>query len=134
MKLLAKRGDAFTLGSGEGEVSLLPQEIEDLWHAYNLLAVGDAVVATTFRKVVRESSTGSVDSQKTKMTLRVQLKSIDFDPEGGELRLGGTVWCLSPGSIALRPASAPRPGRVSAAPARGAGARREALELEPRGR
>lgn len=89
MKLLKTSGDAFMQGAGAGEAWLLPEEIEDLWNVYNLLVVGDAVTATTFRKVQRESTNGSVDSQKVKMTLRVQIKSISFEPEAGELRLGG---------------------------------------------
>jgi len=34
---------------GQGSVTLLPEELEDMWHAYNLIAVGDHVRATTLR-------------------------------------------------------------------------------------
>ena len=91
MRLLKSVGAPAAGEAGYGEVSLLPEEIEDLWQVYNMLTVGDAVAATTFRKVTKESSTGSVDSQRVKMTLRVRVSSIDFDPEGGELRLGGVT-------------------------------------------
>ncbi len=36
---------------GSGEVILLPQEEEDMWHAYNLILVGDCIRATTIRYV-----------------------------------------------------------------------------------
>lgn len=75
----------------EGEVRLLPETAEDLWHTYNLICVGDALSAMTIRKVAKESSTGSVDSQRVRVTLAIRLKTIDFDPEAGELRLGGGV-------------------------------------------
>lgn len=32
-------------------VVLVPEESEDMWHAYNLIAVGDLVKASTIRKV-----------------------------------------------------------------------------------
>ena len=53
MKLLGSMGDAFTRGKANsyGQVTLLPEEIEDLWHTYNLIAKGDKLLATTFRKV-----------------------------------------------------------------------------------
>jgi protein pelota len=34
---------------GVGTITLLPEELEDMWHAYNLIAVGDHVRATTLR-------------------------------------------------------------------------------------
>lgn len=92
MKLLKCLGDAFAgCTVGYGEVVLLPEEIEDLWQIFNMLLIGDAVQATTFRKVTKESSSGSVDSQRVKLTLRVRVISIDFDPEGEQLRLGGVT-------------------------------------------
>lgn len=36
---------------GDGMVSLMAQEPEDMWHVYNLLAPGDTVKASTVRKV-----------------------------------------------------------------------------------
>lgn len=32
-------------------VSLIPEEAEDMWHAYNLISEGDLVTASTIRKV-----------------------------------------------------------------------------------
>ena len=74
-----------------GEVRITPEEVEDLWHAYNLVAVGDDVTSLAIRKVQRESTTGSVDSQRVKINLTIRVMSIDFDPEGEELRLSGAV-------------------------------------------
>ena len=41
---------------GEGSVTLRPDVPEDLWHAYNLISVGDTLTATTVRKVRRPPS------------------------------------------------------------------------------
>ena len=92
MRLHGCMGDAFANGGrvdGAGEVTLMPEETEDLWHTFNLIAKDDRVLATTFRKVQKESSTGSVDSQKVRMSLAIQVQKVDFDPDGGSLRVGG---------------------------------------------
>ena len=34
-----------------GSVTLVPEEMEDMWHIYNLIAVGDYVRASTIRSL-----------------------------------------------------------------------------------
>uniref|UniRef100_A0A7S4ESU8 Protein pelota homolog n=1 Tax=Chrysotila carterae TaxID=13221 RepID=A0A7S4ESU8_CHRCT len=92
MRLLGTTGEAFSSkGADSGEAKMRPDEPEDLWHAYNLIVRGDVVSASTFRKLKTESSTGSVDSTRVRVTVAVEVRSVDFDPEGGELRLNGYV-------------------------------------------
>jgi protein pelota len=88
MKLVKKQISA---KDGSGMVLLRPDTPEDLWHAYNLLQNGDLVRCTTHRKVVKESTTGSVSSHKLRMMLTVALKQVDFDPISLQVRLSGTV-------------------------------------------
>ncbi|KAL3945910.1 MAG: hypothetical protein SGBAC_000061 [Bacillariaceae sp.] len=76
---------------GSGSISLRPDTPEDLWHAYNLLQKGDCVRCTTVRKVVKESSTGSTTSNKKRLTLTIEVKKVDFDPDALEVRLSGRV-------------------------------------------
>ena len=47
MKLLGRQLDR----NNAGRIKLLPQEPEDLWHAFNIIVVGDRVVAKTIRSV-----------------------------------------------------------------------------------
>ena len=47
MKLLKKDIDK----SGIGFIKLQPEEAEDMWHLYNILTVGDIILASTVRKV-----------------------------------------------------------------------------------
>jgi hypothetical protein len=54
MKLLGRRVRA----GDSGSIQLLPQEEEDMWHLYNVLANGDKLTAVTFRKTQATSSTG----------------------------------------------------------------------------
>jgi len=74
---------------GAGVLALIPEESEDMWHAFNLIQEGDAVRASTVRKVTNESATGSRTSDKVRTTLTVQVENIDFDTQGCMLRLKG---------------------------------------------
>jgi protein pelota len=67
----------------------MPQVEEDMWHVYNLLAKGDLVTATTFRKVQQLSSTGSSTAQKVKLRLTLEIETIEFDTQTCELRVKG---------------------------------------------
>jgi hypothetical protein len=84
-----------------------------MWHAYNLVRVGDRVTATTFRKVAKDSGTGT-DSEKVKLTLTVQVEGVEFDPEGGWA--GGLAgWRAGGGRAAGGVSHAPRGGVLSGA-------------------
>lgn len=68
---------------------LIPEEPEDMWHAYNLIAEGDSVRSTTIRKVQNETATGSSTSSRVRTTLTITVESIDFDTQACVLRLKG---------------------------------------------
>ncbi|XP_013146335.1 PREDICTED: protein pelota [Papilio polytes] len=74
---------------GCGSIGLIPEESEDMWHAYNLISEGDAVTASTVRKVQTESSTGSSTSNRVRTTLTIRVETIDFDTQACVLRLKG---------------------------------------------
>lgn len=60
-----------------------------MWHAYNLVALGDSVKSTTIRKVKDESSTGSSTASRVRTTLTISVENIEFDTSACELRLKG---------------------------------------------
>ncbi|MBN3299740.1 PELO protein, partial [Amia calva] len=72
------------------QVTLIPEEPEDMWHTYNLLQMGDSLRASTIRKVQTESSTGSVGSNRVRTTLTISVETIDFDTQACQLRVKGT--------------------------------------------
>lgn len=85
---------------GSGKMTLLPEEPEDLWHAYHLISAGDVLRASTirylesailmfYRKVKSETSTGSVDSEKVRTNLSIEVVSVEFDVGGNMLRING---------------------------------------------
>jgi protein pelota len=86
MKLLKKQ---ISSKDGSGFISLLPSTPEDLWHTYNLLQNGDLVRCTTLRKVSKESSTGSVTSNKVRMNLTIEVTKVEFDRDTLQVRISG---------------------------------------------
>jgi protein pelota len=74
---------------GEGSVTLVAEEPEDMWHLYNLVMRGDELRASTYRKVVSTSSTGSTRSDKKKITLTLRVEATSFDPVEGVIRVKG---------------------------------------------
>ncbi|XP_018579916.1 protein pelota [Anoplophora glabripennis] len=85
MKLVERNMDK----EGEGHIVLIPEEPEDMWHAYNLISEGDSVRSTTIRKVQTESATGSSSSNRVRTTLTISVENIDFDTQACMLRLKG---------------------------------------------
>lgn len=77
--------------SGEGKVKLIPDDVEDMWHLYNLIAIGDTIIATTMRKIMLESATGSSSAERVHTTLSVLVQTIDFDSNAVSIRISGRV-------------------------------------------
>ncbi|KAI8576982.1 hypothetical protein K450DRAFT_254524 [Umbelopsis ramanniana AG] len=74
-----------------GYVTLYPEELEDMWHVYNLIQTEDQLKATTIRRIQSESATGSSSSQRVRLTLTIVVETVDFDPQAGLLRINGRV-------------------------------------------
>jgi protein pelota len=68
---------------------LIPEESEDMWHAYNLVSEGDSIKSTTIRKVKDESSTGSSTSNRVRTNLTISIETIEFDTAACQLRVKG---------------------------------------------
>lgn len=85
MKLLNKGFDK----DGSGSATLIAEESEDLWHLYNLVAKGDTVKASTVRKIQKEGSTGSVQTESRKIVLTIEVKAIEYDAAGDCIRFSG---------------------------------------------
>ncbi len=86
MKIVKKE---ISTKDGEGYVCLRAEEGEDMWHAYNLIMVGDLVKTVTLRKVIQEGNTGSISSKKVKISLKIDVKKVDFDPVECTIRISG---------------------------------------------
>ncbi|KAL6977078.1 CDP-diacylglycerol--glycerol-3-phosphate 3-phosphatidyltransferase [Sarracenia purpurea var. burkii] len=75
--------------NGPGSVKMVPEEADDLWLAYNLIARGDTVLAVTVRKVLREAASGGRDAERVKLKLEIKVEAVDYDKEGSILRIRG---------------------------------------------
>ena len=64
---------------GEGFITCIAEDAEDMWHIYNILTPGDTLRASTMRKVVQESETGSRKSEKKKLWLTIGVEETEFD-------------------------------------------------------
>ena len=82
MKLLHKNLEK----DGAGSIVMVPEETEDMWHVFNLIAEGDSVRASTVRKVTSESNIGVRTAEKVRTTLTVRVEAVDescFDTQVG---------------------------------------------------
>jgi protein pelota len=76
----------------EGEIALLPESVDDLWHLKHLIEKGDLVFALTFRKV--ESVTDKLRPEKVErkpMRLGIRVESVEFDRFVNRLRISGII-------------------------------------------
>lgn len=113
---------------GSGSVSLVPEEDEDLYHIYNLLDIGDQVRAPAVRNVKSESSTGSIESHRVRVTLTIQVTKTYFDSTGSS---------APPDPTAIGGANAsgtPAEGEGSIAGALGGGSGGEGATMQVSGR
>jgi protein pelota len=75
-----------------GEIRLLPESLDDLWHLQHLIAPGDLVFATTFRSV--ETSGDKLRPEKVEkrpVRLGIRIERLEFSEHGVRLRLFGII-------------------------------------------
>jgi len=85
MKLLKKSIEK----DKSGYVTLTPTEPEDMWHIYNLIQKGDQLKATTIRRVISETSTGSTNKSTVHLTLTIVVEKSHFDVQSSQLHVSG---------------------------------------------
>jgi protein pelota len=75
-----------------GEIRLLPESIDDLWHLQHLIDPGDLVFATTFRSVDAASDKIRPEKvEKRPVRLGIRVDRLEFSEHGVRLRLTGTI-------------------------------------------
>jgi len=72
-----------------GAVTLIPTEPEDMWHIYNLIQKGDQLKATTIRRVISETATGSTNKSTVHLTLTIIVEKSHFDVQSSQLHVSG---------------------------------------------
>jgi protein pelota len=75
-----------------GEVKLLVQTEDDLWHLYNLLEEGDLVYALTYRREeVKDDKLRAERGEKKRMRLGISLEKVEFQEFSDWLRVHGVI-------------------------------------------
>jgi protein pelota len=75
-----------------GEIRLLPESIDDLWHLQHIIGPGDLVFATTFRSVDAASDKIRPEKvEKRPVRLGIRVDRLEFSEHGVRLRLTGTI-------------------------------------------
>ena len=74
---------------GEGQITLIPENLDDLWLLYNILTPGDIVYAQTFRRV--KFGEDKSRSERISMFLGIEVTSIAFDKYSTRLRVKGKI-------------------------------------------
>ncbi|KAH9440980.1 hypothetical protein H4Q26_014551 [Puccinia striiformis f. sp. tritici PST-130] len=94
-----------------GFVTLKAENDEDMWHAYNLVTVGDEVRSIAVRKIIVEtnSATGSKDSHRVKLNLTIEVKKVSYS--GVEIPSSSTETNVNNGGLSI--ASQPTPSSSS---------------------
>lgn len=74
------------------QMKLLPENIDDLWHLYNLISPGDKATAKTSRTVKQEKKGERPKEVRRKaVTLTIQVDKIFFDRVMNRLRINGII-------------------------------------------
>lgn len=80
------------LKNNAGEIRLLPESIDDLWHLQHLVAPGDLVFATTFRSVETAGDKLRPEKiEKRPVRLGIRAERLEFSEHGIRLRIAGII-------------------------------------------
>ncbi len=83
-------GDVRIIGidKGTGELKLVPENTEDLWHIERVLSEGDIVKARSFRRFkLQEGDSG----EKKAINVEIEAKKIEFHKHANILRVTGVI-------------------------------------------
>jgi len=76
-----------------GKVSVIPEDMDDLWHLYNVILPGDQIAARTVRRVRRDSDdTSRPDKgERRRMFIRLTVEEVSLHKYSNRLRVKGKI-------------------------------------------
>ncbi|UCH72312.1 MAG: mRNA surveillance protein pelota [Thermoplasmatales archaeon] len=75
-----------------GEIKLVPENLDDIWHLYNIIDKGDLVRAVTFRTdEQKDDKIRSKKSEKKRMKLGIRVNEVKFHEFSDRLRIQGHI-------------------------------------------
>lgn len=76
----------------QGEIKLVPENLDDIWHIYNLIESGDLIRAVTYRTDEQKADKiRSKKSEKKRMKLGIRVEKTSFHEFSDRLRVHGTI-------------------------------------------
>ncbi len=86
MKIVTKKLD-------KGIVVIVAEDIDDLWHLYNIVYPGDRVAARTVRRVRRASEEGARPDkgERKRMFIRLEVDEVSLHKYSNRLRIKGRI-------------------------------------------
>lgn len=77
-----------------GTAKIIPEEPDDLWLLYNLIAAGDVITASTSRKVQSDGSGKAKSAMRVRINLEISIVTVDYDKASSTVRAKGkSVTC-----------------------------------------
>ncbi len=76
-----------------GEIKLVAENLDDIWHLYNIIQEGDLVRAVTFRTADdhKDDRIRAVKTEKKRMKLGIKVEKVAFHEFSNRLRIQGTI-------------------------------------------
>jgi protein pelota len=75
-----------------GEIKLIPENLDDIWHLYNIIEEGDIVRGVTFRTdEQKDDKIRSKKSEKKRMKLGIKVEKVSFHEFSDRLHIHGTI-------------------------------------------
>lgn len=76
-----------------GEIKLVPENLDDIWHLHNIIEEGDLVRAVTFRTAEGEKADKlrAKKAEKKKMKLGIRVEKVTFHEFSNRLRIQGVI-------------------------------------------
>lgn len=75
-----------------GEIKLVPENLDDIWHLYNIIEENDLVRGVTFRTdEQKDDKKRSKKAEKKRMKLGIRVSEVKFHEFSDRLRVHGTI-------------------------------------------
>jgi len=75
-----------------GEIKMMVETLDDLWHLHNIIDEGDIVIALTFRRdEVKSDKIRAERAEKKRMVLGIQAEKVEFHESESRLRVLGII-------------------------------------------
>jgi protein pelota len=86
------KAETAELRGNYGEIRLMPESIDDLWHLQHLIAAGDLVFATTLRSVAATPDKIRPEKvEKRPVRLGIRVERVEFSVHAVRLRISGII-------------------------------------------